>query len=128
MAGNREAEELLRIHAPHTLNALQHLVMVMADAENSAGKKTFFGRDKGQEAYAKFLVTLKKTIHCLMLDGVTYEADTAEQVLGMLEEVLIQFASAYPNWPDAYRYGDRFIHPSNRPNALAMVERLRGVP
>ena len=70
MAGDRQAEQFLIEAAPHTFNSLQTLVMAMASAENNAGKKTFFGRDKGQESYAKFLASLQKTIHCLVLDGV----------------------------------------------------------
>ena len=59
MAGIRMFEDQLRIMTPHTFNASQKLVMAMADVANNAGKTTFFGRDKGQQSYAKFLAALK---------------------------------------------------------------------
>ena len=63
MADNKLFEEQLRIMTPHTYNALQKLVMAMADVSKNSGKKTFFGRDKGQEAYDKFQKSFPKYSH-----------------------------------------------------------------
>jgi len=41
MAGIRMFEEQLQIMSPHTLNALQKLVMAMADLAKNSGKKHF---------------------------------------------------------------------------------------
>ena len=69
MAGIRLVEESMQRQTPHTLNALQKLVMAMGAVSKNAGKKTVFGRDKGQEAYSHFLQMLRATIHAMVLDG-----------------------------------------------------------
>ena len=60
MAGNQLFERQLRHFSPHTYNALTKLVMAMAAVTKNTGKKTLFGRDKGQESYSKFLEAQKK--------------------------------------------------------------------
>ena len=127
MAGIRMFEEQLQIMSPHTLNALQKLVMAMADLAKNAGKKTFFGRDKGQEAYAKFLSTLKVTIHSMILDGVITEATPSSQAVDTLEQKLKLFSMAFPNWQEAYGFAAVFFGQS-RQDAVAAIERLRSSP
>lgn len=127
MAGDPFYENLLRFSSPHTYNALQKLVMAMADVVKKAGKPSFFGRDKGQEAYSHFLQSLKVTLQSMVLDGVIQESMPTEEVLVKLEEKLLQFARAYPNWEDAYGFASTFLGDS-RPDARATVERLRAMP
>ena len=86
MAGLRMYEEQLRLATPHTFNALTKLVMAMADVTKNAGKKTLFGRDKGQESYAKLLQALKVTVQAMVLDGVIRESTSTEEVAKELEE------------------------------------------
>jgi hypothetical protein len=127
MAGLRMIEENMRVLTPHTLNALQKLVMVMADIRKNAGKKTLFGRDKGQETYAKFLATLKITIHSMILDDVIQESTSSAEVASELLARLRKFSLAFPNWQDAYGFATYFLE-EQRNNAVATIERLRSSP
>lgn len=127
MAGIRMFEEQLQLLTPHTYNALQKLVMAMADLAKNAGKKTLFGRDKGQEAYANFLSMLKVTIHSMVLDRLISEATSSEDVVVALEDKMRIFSMAFPNWQDAYGFAAVFFGRS-RTDAVAVIERLRGSP
>lgn len=124
MAGLRMIEENMRVLTPHTLNALQKLVMVMADIRKDAGKKTLFGRDKGQQTYAKFLETLKITVHSMILDGVIQESTNSGDVADELLSRIKTFALAYPSWQDSYGFASYFLI-DQRQNAIATIERLR---
>ena len=123
MAGNKLFEEQLRIMTPHTYNALTKLITAMAGVSKNAGKKTFFGRDKGQEAYEKFLNSLKVTLQCMVLDEVIRESSTTEVVILELEGKIQKFKMAFPNWQDAYSVSDMFFE--NKEDAIATIERLR---
>lgn len=112
---------------PHTYNALTKLVMSMADVRKNTGKKTLFGRDKGQEAYSKFLSTLKITMQAMVLDGIIRESSPTEDVATELESKLEKFAMAFPNWKDAYGFAAFFLH-DQREDAIATMHRLRSIP
>ena len=127
MAGVRFSEEQLRLLGPHTFAALQKLVMSMADVAKNAGKTGLFGRNKGQEAYSRFLAALKVTVQSMVLDGVIRESTPTEEVLSALEAKLDQFSRMFPNWQDAYGFAAIFLG-ERRVDALATVERLRGLP
>ena len=127
MAGIRLFEEQLQLATPHMFNALTKLVMAMADVTKSAGKRTFLGRDKGQEAYSRFLEALKKTLHAMVLDGVIREATPSEEVAEELEKKLQKFSMAFPNWQDAYAFAGMFLGEKRR-DAIATIERLRSMP
>lgn len=127
MAGIRLFEEQLRLMTPHTYNALQKLVMAMAGVAKNAGKKTFFGRDKGQESYSEFLSMLKVTLQSMVLDGIIREATPTEEVTSKLESKIREFKMAFPNWQDAYGFAAMFFE-ENREDAMATIERLRSEP
>ena len=101
--------EVFQAHAPHTFNALQHLVMAMADFAASRGKKTLFGHDKGLAAYKKFEDKFKDALLAMVLDGVIDR--NAEPAIA--REKLVQaigiFAAAFPNWQDAYSFAEEFL-------------------
>lgn len=124
MAGLKLVEETMQRRTPHTLNALQHLVMAMADVRKNAGKKSFFGRDKGQEAYAKFLAHLKATVHSMILDGLIYESTSSPDVADKLMDQLQTFALAFPNWQDAFGFATYFFV-QQRADGIAAIDRLR---
>lgn len=84
--------EQMPIVMPHTFNSLQKLVMAMADVVKDADKKTWFGRDKGQLAYAYFLRMLRATLQSMVLDKLVRESTTSHDVVNVLEDKLIQFA------------------------------------
>ncbi len=94
---------------PHTFNALQHLVMSMADFANSRGKKTIFGRDKGLAAYKKFEEKFKDTLLAMVLDGLIERNATPTQARTSLIKAIDLFATAFPNWQDAYRFANEFL-------------------
>lgn len=127
MAGIRMYEDQMRIMTPHTFNALQKLVMSMADVVKNAGKTTFFGHDKGLKSYAQFLSKLKETLQSMVLDGVVRESTPTDQVLKELEAKLEKFSLAFPNWQDAYGFAAFFFH-EKREDAVATIERLRAAP
>lgn len=125
MAGMRIYQEQLPVLYPHTLAGLQKLVPAMADVSNDAGKKTWFGKDKGAIAYAKFLQSLRQTIIGLLLDGQVRESSSDEDVVAALETVLNKFSMAYPNWTEAYRFANYFFSADNKADYIATITRLR---
>jgi hypothetical protein len=124
---NYERAAILQTLHPHTFNALQELVMAMSAVAKNAGKKTFFGRDKGQESYARFLRALRATIHSMVLDGVIRESTLTDEATIRLESSLLQFRSIFPNWQDAYSFADIFFG-EKREDAIAVIDRLRSTP
>lgn len=86
MSGSQFFQDQLRIITPHTYNALQKLVMAMADVKKNIGKKTIFGRDKGQESYSKFLENLKITLQAMILDDIMKESASTVEAIGYLEK------------------------------------------
>lgn len=99
--------------------------MAMAEVANNAGKKTFFGRDKGQKSYTKFLEKLRATLHSMVLDGLISESDSEQNVLAQLESSLRLFQDGFPNWQDAYEFAAWFLSEKNEANATAVISRLR---
>lgn len=126
MAGVKFIAELMQRQSPHTFNALTKLVMAMADVAKNAGKKTLFGRDKGQLSYAAFLTQLKATVQCMVLDGLVSEATPSSEVGELLHAKLLEFSLAYPNWQDAYGFAAQFFG-AERQSATATIERIRSV-
>jgi len=127
MAGNKMFEEVLRIHSPHTYNSLTKLIMAMASVAKNTGKKTLFGKDKGQESYSKFLTTLKVTLQSMVLDSVIKESTPDDQVLTELGKKMTKFSMAHPNWKDAYVYAHHFFV-VNEEDAISVIGRLRTTP
>ena len=76
---NWDNVDAMQAAAPHTFNALQHLVMAMAKLVKYRGKKSLFGRDRGLAAYKTFEVKLKDTVLALVLDGVITRDASAEE-------------------------------------------------
>jgi len=127
MAGIQLFEDQLRLMTPHTYNALTKLVVAMAGVAKNTGKKTLFGRDKGQESYSKFLVTLKITLQSMVLDSIIRESTPTKEVAVELDSKIDQFKMAHPNWQDAYSFSAMFFG-ENRIDAEATIERLRSEP
>lgn len=124
MAGNKLVEQNLQLQTPHTYNALTKLVVAMAKVVKNIGKKTFFGKDKEQEAYFKFYDALKLTLNAMILDGIFRESATDEDVYQALDKYLNKFSMAHPNWPDAYGFAS-MIFGENKQDSLAVIHRLR---
>jgi hypothetical protein len=124
MSANDVALSALERMAPHTFNALQYLVMAMDDYVKNAGKKTFFGKDKGHKAYVNLMRRLQQTVQSLVIDRQVQESTSEDDVLKKLESVLRLFQAAFPNWPDAYLYF-RWMASEDRHNTLAIIARIR---
>lgn len=100
---------IFQINFPHTFNALQKLVMAMADYQNSRGKKTLFGRDKGLDAYKKFENVLRDTLLSMVIDGVVERNIEAKECRETLTDMIVAFAKVFPNWQDAYLFADEYF-------------------
>lgn len=117
------SEKRVRLAAliPNTLNALTWMVPSMEAAERNAGKRSFLGKDKGAEAYGKFLGCLHTTVHALHQDRLVTVDSAVAEVHQQLVYALTMFAGAYPQWPDAYRFADNFFSNGINPVAAAVI-------
>jgi hypothetical protein len=116
----------LQAEVPHTYTAMEHLIMAMADAHNSKGKKTLFGNDKGLKNYLKFEEKLKNTLLAMTLDGLLSRSDTAEKFLEKLLEIILVWQEIFPNWPDAEAFAYEKLQ-SNTIEAKRLITLLIGV-
>ena len=101
--------EDLQSRGPHTFNALQHLVKAMSKIAKHQGKKSFFGKDKGLEAYKDFEHKLRDTILALVLDGIIERNSQPDYVRKTICNVIVAFSQAFPNWQDAYAFGAQYF-------------------
>ena len=124
MAGNRMIEDNLRVTSPHTFSALQKLVPSMASVAKNAGKTSFFGRDKGADAYEEFVKCVKLTVLAMMMDRVVRESSTSREVAVAMAAKLEMFAMAFPNWQDAYGVARIFFDDQGQ-DAIALIDRVR---
>ena len=101
--------EMFQTECPHTFNAVQHLVMSMAVVSKNQWKKSLFGRDKGLAAYKTFEEKLGDSVLAMVLDGAIERNAPASEVREKLILAIELFASAFPNWPDAYLFADSYF-------------------
>jgi hypothetical protein len=94
---------------PHTFNALQNLVMAMADCLHNAGKKTWLGQDKGLVAFKQFEISLHDTLMAMVMDGVLSRGSRPSQCRQQLLSAVEAFAEAFPNWQDAYSFAYEYF-------------------
>ena len=120
-----DALPILQDSIPHTFNSLQTLVMAMAKFQKDRGKKTFFGRDKGREAWEKLEQELKKTMTSMFLDGVVTRSAQTDNVREKLIECINAFATVFPNWQDAYGFAEEFLV-DDKNTANDVIAALRG--
>ena len=106
---------------PHTFNALQKLVMAMADYKKNRGKKTIFGKDKGLDSYKKFEGVLRDTLLAMVVDGAVERNVKAKECRETLTEMVAAFAEVFPNWQDAYSFADEYFIK----NAVTAEDRIR---
>ncbi len=111
---------------PHTFNATTKLVMAMADCTKNAGKKTWLGRDKGVESYAKFHDRLRESLFALDLDGLVTPGSDARAYREAILNFLDAFAVACPNWQDAYFFADLYFRDNPESSIQKIDQLLRG--
>ena len=112
---------------PNTHGALTFMVPAMESAAKNAGKKSFFGADKGAKALANFLDTFKRAVHALYDDELVSVEDELSTVFGELSSQLERFAKAYPNWPEAYQFAQFFFSPANRNLHKQVLQEVRAL-
>lgn len=105
---NRSAELVLSNAYGDSTKQLLDLVMAAEKAFDDYGKKTIFGKDKGQEAERKFMAALIQAILALERVGKIRDSKDAVQSFTALQNAMIVVREAYPSWPRAYKYWDTF--------------------
>lgn len=106
---------------PSSNFCMQNLLMAMDNAEKSFGKRTLFGKDKGLPAVEKFMESFKTTLNAMFEEEVLSKGQPPENVAAEFLERLENFAEAYPNWPDAYRFAASFFNAANKANVMALI-------
>ncbi|MBE7368021.1 hypothetical protein [Ramlibacter pallidus] len=99
---------------------LTDLVMAAEKAYRCQGKKSIFGRDKGEEANDLLSRAMLRAISRLSAIGEISSNDLMAQV-DALRLAMRHTAAAYPNWPDAYRYLDRWLEDFVKPVDMSPV-------
>ncbi len=102
-------EEEFRIQYPHTLHALQNLIMAIVDYQKNQGKFSFFGKDKGLKAYQKFMESIRDTRDAMIIDKAISENVSQSEFQRKLLENIVAFSTIYPNWQDAYKYAFEYF-------------------
>lgn len=102
-------ESQIPILMPATYKCLQQLVLDMANAHASIGKKTFFGGDKLAAAVRKFRVTFRECLFAMARERVLSRDNTTAEILDIFVGELVKFKEAYPNWPDAYSFAYEYF-------------------
>lgn len=100
-----EQESLLNATTPNILNAWTHVIPVLAKFAKHEGKRSLWGRDKGEIAYNELVEKLRLVVLGLYGDGLLSQGGSAEECLLELLNSLVDFKRVYPNWDDAYSAG-----------------------
>lgn len=108
-ATNYAAAAMLNARLPHTFNAMQHLVMAMADYQKNRGRASWFGKDKGLAAYKVLEDRLRDTLLAMVLDGNVARNASPQEYREHLIDGLQEFTKAFPNWMDAYDFAFEFF-------------------
>jgi hypothetical protein len=99
---------------------LTDLVMAAEKAYNDYGKRTIFGRDKGQEADDLLGKAVVRAATRLTELGLVSSSDLRIQV-DALKAAIRQTQAAYPNWPKAYRHLETWLDDFLKPVDLSPV-------
>lgn len=98
----------------------------MADAYNTRGKATFFGRDRGLKNHKKFEEKLKDTLFALAMDGVVARTATAHEYWEALGAAVNTWAQMFPTWPDAYAFAREQF--GSQQDGKRLIKLLMGLP
>ena len=98
---------LLEATTPNISNAWTHVLPTLAKYAKCEGKRSFFGRDKGQMAYRELEEKLHLVVLGLYGDGLLSQGASTEECLSALLRSLVLFKEVYPNWTDTYSAGYR---------------------
>ncbi|MFC0127960.1 hypothetical protein [Ralstonia solanacearum] len=106
---NGEAAQDFYSRAPQTFRAMQHLVMALDDCAKNVGKKTWFGRDKTQDALVALGLNMARTITAMRADGVLFASSPASDVHSALRNQVFQFFEVAPTWTRAASFAAAFF-------------------
>lgn len=94
---------------PNTFKAMQYFVMALDDCAKNVGKKSFFGKDKGEKALESLGVNTLRTLRAMQADGVVSQAASWKDLHTSLREELFAFTEGFPTWVNAMAYGIVFF-------------------
>ena len=123
MYGDPNSLAVLEGMAPNSLEAMKYLVMAMADLQRVAGEKNWRGVDKGLVGYEKVVGTLFPLAVAMWKDGITNKESDYGEMVDTIKMLLVTFSEAYPNWRDAYAFGDYYFG-ENREVVIKMLDTL----
>jgi hypothetical protein len=116
---------LLNSEMPHTFNALQQLVMRMANYVKqrdilASGR----GENEAKNEWTQFEDAFRETIVSMYLDEIVAKDASSRDVSDAMYSCILSFAEAFPNWQDAYRFSEEiFLHSPEK--AISIVEEIR---
>ena len=105
---NRSPQLVLSAVYGDSTKQLLDLVMAAEKAFDDYGKKSLFGKDKGEEAERQFTAAHVRAILALERIEKIRDSKDAEQSFTALQNAMTLIREAYPNWPRAYRYWEEF--------------------
>lgn len=105
---NKAAELVLATVYGDATKQMLDLVMAAEKAFDDFGRKSLFGKDKGEQAEREFTAALVHAILALERVGNIRNSKDAEQSFTALQNAMTLVREAYPNWPRAYKYWDDF--------------------
>lgn len=88
---------------------VQHLFMAMADATRFQGKRGFFGADKGEKHFNKFVDLLIPQLKIMHQEGLISYSDDPDDICDKIHMMNTFFYTAFPNWPDALQFSTSFF-------------------
>lgn len=122
---NHVLAALLQARQPHTFNALQHLVMTMADFQKNRHKPPLFGWDRALASYKKFHAKLRDTLIAMEMDGLVTSAAPPSEYREQLIDAIDRFSEVFPNWLDAYDFAMEYL---TRDDADGEIQRMLKAP
>jgi hypothetical protein len=117
---NKVEETILVARYGNATKELTDLVMAAERAHDRHGKRSIFGRDKGKEADELLGRAVVRAVSKLSDIGIIYSNDLKAQI-DALRLAMRQTEAAYPNWPSAYRYLDRWLEEFVKPVDMSPV-------
>lgn len=103
------AVRLLEGPMKNTLNAWTHVVPALAKYAKYEGKRSLFGRDKGESAYQELIEKLRLVPLGLYSDGRLPIGANGDDCVREMIFSLVLFKGAYPNWMEAYSTAHRLF-------------------
>lgn len=117
---NKVEESILIGRYGSATKELTELVMAAEKAYDLYGKRSIFGRDKGQEADEQLAKAVLRTISRLKEMGIV-SSDELNVEVGGLKLAIRQMQAAYPNWPKAYKHLDSWLDEFTKPVDMTPV-------